>query len=117
MFIIFGWEKSIKPIESVLKTKCYHCNNESKWSIWKETEWVSLFFINVIPFKNKYFISCDICGDLTELATSIAKRALTPSQRNEALHDDLINIIEGFQFEGFTEGQINYHKSQKENER
>lgn len=116
MFVIFGWDKLIKPIESVLKTQCYHCSNESKWSIWKETEWVSLFFINVIPFNNKYRISCDICGDGTELSSSLAKKSLKPSQRCHVLHDELINIIESYQFEGFTEGQINYHKSVKNNE-
>ncbi len=115
MFVIFGWEKSIKPMESVLKTQCYHCSNNSNWSIWKETEWVSLFFINVLPFNNKYHISCDICGDGTELSTSLAKKALMLSQRSHELHDELINIIESYQFEGFTEGQINYHKSVKSN--
>ncbi len=115
MFVIFGWENVFKPIESLLETRCFNCKNHSNWSVWKETEWVSLFFINLIPLTNKYHIGCDVCGDSTILNTELAKKALKPSERNIQLHDEIITLIEKHQFSQMTEGQINYYKSSLEN--
>jgi len=112
MFVIFGWEKTIKPIESVLTTHCYHCNNHAGWSIWKESEWLSLFFIRILPFLSKYYIRCDICGDAADLETSMAKKGLSSSKRTQELHDAFLKFIEEHQFEGLTEGQILYKKAQ-----
>jgi len=115
MFIIFGWEKIFKPLESLLKTHCFQCKKNTNWSLWKETEWLSLFFINIFPFINKHHISCDICGDSTILINKFAKIVIKPEERNEQLHDDLVELIESHQFSSMTEGQITYQKSQIEN--
>lgn len=115
MFIIFGWAKTTKPIESVLKTECFHCKNLSGWSIWKETEWISLFFIKVIPFLNKYHLVCNICSDSISLSNSLAREILNPEKRTSELHDILLKNIEEHQFEGMTETQVEYWKSKISN--
>ena len=111
MFIIFGWQKTAKPVESVLKTECFRCKNISGWTIWKETEWVSLFFVKVIPFLNRYHLACNICNDSISLSNSVAKEVLNPNMRTSELHDLLVKGIEEHQFQGMTEAQIQYWKS------
>jgi hypothetical protein len=115
MFIIFGWEKVVKPMDSILSTYCFHCKNKSTWSIWKETEWASLFFIRVFPFMTKYHISCDICGDSKALKEKKAKHALNPNKRTSALHDELVSMIENHQLQGLSEMQIEYRRMQRSN--
>ncbi len=115
MFVIFGWERAVKPLETILKVNCYHCQNHAGWSIWKETEWFSLFFIKVLPFINKYYLSCDICGDSVHLTSEQAKHAMNRNKRSKTLHDNLVENIESHQFNQLTEGQIVYRKAQFEN--
>lgn len=115
MFVIFGWSKTAKPVESVLKTECFHCKNLSGWSVWKETEWISLFFIKVIPFLSKYHLVCSICNDSIPLSNSFAKEILNPKKRTDELHDTLVESIEKYQFEGMTETQKQYWKSKFSN--
>lgn len=111
MFIIFGWDKTIKQVESVLKTECFHCKNMAGWSIWKETEWISLFFIKVIPFRSRYYLVCNICNDSISISNSLANEILNPEKRTTELHDLLVKGIEEHQFQGMTETQIEYWKS------
>lgn len=115
MFVIFGWEKSLKPLESILKINCYHCQNNASWSVWKETEWVSLFFVKIFPFINKYHLSCDVCGDAFLLNKEQARQSLSSQKRTKNLHDKLVSMIENHQFEELTQGQIIYRKAQFEN--
>ena len=117
MLIVFGWDKTLKPVESLLKTHCFHCNNDAKWSLWKETEWVSFFFINLIPFNNKYHLACEICGDGTEIPVPLAKKIVKPSNRTQELHDEVLLTLEDYQFKDLTEGQIAYRKGLYEQKR
>jgi hypothetical protein len=114
MFVVFGWEKSFKPAESLLKTHCHRCNNESSWRIWNETEWVSLFFVKVLPFLTKYHLACEVCRDAVPLDSKTVKgarnrRQLSPDE-SRALHDSLVKRIEDHQYGGMTEGQRRYYK-------
>ncbi len=111
MFIIFGWQTTSKPVESVLKTECYHCKNMAGWSIWKETFWLELFFIRLIPINSKYRLACNICGDSVSLPDNMARDALNPNKRTQELHDQFLKIIEEHQFSGMTETQRDYWKS------
>lgn len=115
MFVIFGWEKTVKSLESLITTNCYHCDNVSSWSLLKETEWLSLFFIRAIPFISKYHLCCDICSNSVSLNNKLAMSTLDKRNRNEALHAELLSKIEQHQFAGLTEGQISYKKAQSSN--
>ncbi len=60
--IIFGWgRQTIKQIGAVFKTLCNHCHNEEYWILARITTWFTLFFIPIIPYSTKYFLSCPVC--------------------------------------------------------
>lgn len=114
MIVVFGWQKTFAPRESLLKTHCHHCNNEVSWRIWHETEWVSLFLVRVLPFLRKYHLACEVCRDSVPLDAKTTRRArnrgaLDPAASRE-LHDSLIKLIEDHQYGGMTEGQRRYYR-------
>lgn len=60
--IIFGWgHQTIKYIGVAFKNLCNHCNNEDYWVLTRTMTWFTLFFIPVIPYSLKYFLSCPVC--------------------------------------------------------
>lgn len=62
MPIIFGWgRQSIKSIGVVFKNLCTHCHNEEYWIMTRIVTWFTLFFIPLIPYETKYFLSCPVC--------------------------------------------------------
>ena len=62
MFFIIGWghpiKKTVGPIHEVT---CANCNNTKHWILEKSTEWVTLFFIPIIPSRTQYYVFCPIC--------------------------------------------------------
>ena len=46
---------------------CFHCHNTSRWIISKNREFLSFFFLPVVPLKTDYFYSCSICGNTKPL--------------------------------------------------
>ncbi len=62
MPIIFGWGRQIiKQIGITFKNFCSHCNNEEYWILTRITTWFTIFFIPIIPYSIKYFLSCPVC--------------------------------------------------------
>lgn len=60
--IIFGWgRQTIKQIGIAFKQICSHCNNEEFWILTRTITWFTLFFIPIIPYSVKYFLSCPVC--------------------------------------------------------
>lgn len=60
--IIFGWNhQTLKQIGVAFKHLCAHCHNEDYWILTRITTWFTLFFIPVIPYSIKYFLSCPVC--------------------------------------------------------
>ncbi len=60
--IIFGWgRQTIKQIGVTFKQICGHCKNEEYWVLSRIITWFTLFFIPVIPYSIKYFLSCPVC--------------------------------------------------------
>lgn len=60
--IIFGWNRqTIKQIGVVFKQICGHCKNEEYWVLTRTITWFTLFFIPIIPYSIKYFLSCPVC--------------------------------------------------------
>lgn len=118
MFVIFGWQKTVEPKESLLKTDCHRCGKEVSWRIWHETEWVSLFFVRLLPLLTKHHLACEVCRDSLPLDAQTARRARNRHALDERartqLHDDLLQRIEKHQLGGMTEGQRRYYKSTRE---
>jgi hypothetical protein len=118
VFVVFGWEKTFKPKESLLKTHCHACRNDVSWRVWEETEWVSLFFVRVLPLFTKHHIGCDVCRSLVPLDAKTCRAARGRQRLDErarsALHDDLVRRIDEQQFGGMTEGQRRYYKGSRD---
>jgi hypothetical protein len=118
MFIVFGSAKTFRQQESLLKSHCHHCNSDVSWRIWHETEWVSLFFLRLIPFVTKYHIACEVCRDSLPLDSKTCRaarhRAALDARASRELHDELVKRIEEHQYGGMTEGQRTYYKRTRE---
>lgn len=62
MPIFFGWGHTTKKIFGpVFKHICSHCHNEDYWILTRVRVWFTLFFIPLIPYENKYHLTCPIC--------------------------------------------------------
>jgi hypothetical protein len=114
MFFIFGWgRQTIKNHGVVIKKHCSHCNNEDYWQLIKITTWFSLFFLPLIPYKNKYMLICPVCeygikldsGQfdkyklVAEANTKLTKGNITADECNRKLNSGQTtqqkNVIEG----------------------
>lgn len=77
LFIIFGWGNAKqKDLGATYPVECGRCGNEVFYHLIKFWKRFSLFFIPLIPYGRKYFLSCPICSSSIELdrdAKSIAK--------------------------------------------
>lgn len=114
MIVVLGWQRTFEPRESLLKTHCHHCKNDVSWRVWHETEWVSLFFVRLLPFLRKYHLACEVCRDSVPLDAKTCRRARNRGALGETasreLHDSLVKLIEDHQYGGMTEGQKRYHR-------
>ena len=62
MFFIFGWGPRMKDLGPDDFRTCTHCNNHQQWRRIEATNWITLFFIPVIPTGRKVSVQCPICG-------------------------------------------------------
>lgn len=91
MFFLFGWgHQTIKQIGIVYKHLCGHCNNEEYWTLKEITTWFTLFFIPVIPYSTKYFLSCSICEYGLNLDDQQVEQIKPLAETNQLLIDGKI---------------------------
>ncbi len=76
MFIIWGFTQTEKELGFVGYFHCYKCNNDGNWQLKKVTNWFTIFFIPVIPFRRKYYVYCPVCHDATQVPKEEAKRIM-----------------------------------------
>jgi hypothetical protein len=103
--IIFGWgRQTIKQIGVVFKKLCGHCNNEEYWILTRTITWFTLFFIPIIPYSVKYFLSCPVCKygfDLNSKQVDEIKplaeinQLLVDGKITEAEYHSRINLLNG----------------------
>jgi len=93
--IIFGWgRQTLKQIGIVFKTLCRHCNNEEFWVLTKITTWFTLFFIPVLPYSVKYFLSCPVCQYGFNLNNEQTEQLRPLAEINQLLIDGQITDTE-----------------------
>jgi len=69
MFIIFGWNHPTKKnFGPTLPVQCPRCHNNTFMHLQQIKLWATLFFIPIIPYESKYYLSCEICGCGRELS-------------------------------------------------
>lgn len=63
MIVLFGFgHKTVKEHQLKDVTHCFHCNNLTNWTLSRQTNWFTLFFIPVIPYKTEHWVYCPICN-------------------------------------------------------
>ncbi|MDX2473539.1 MAG: zinc-ribbon domain-containing protein, partial [Candidatus Krumholzibacteria bacterium] len=62
MFFIFGYGPRTKELGPDVERNCPNCNNRRVWQRFEERNWVSLFFIPVIPTGRKRMTLCPVCN-------------------------------------------------------
>lgn len=103
MIIIFGWLKESRPVKPLLECYCYVCQRNSRWELWRETEWVTLFGMRTLPFLSRDSLACPLCGDATVLEPSHSQRL----QRGE-VPSEVAAFLERHQLAGKSDVQRNF---------
>lgn len=89
MIFIFGIaprEKVLGPCEEIT---CSRCHNKTFWMLKKSVNWISLFFIPVIPVSTKKFMYCSICGNHEPLTDEqFQKQEKKANLNRDALNKD-----------------------------
>ena len=63
MFLIFGFgRRRVKDLGPVVACTCSRCHNEVSLSLVHVTAWFTLFFIPLVPYSRKQFLTCPICA-------------------------------------------------------
>ncbi len=62
MFFIFGYGPRVKDLGLDQYRTCKRCNNHTQWRRTEVTNWITLFFIPVIPTGRKRLVQCPICS-------------------------------------------------------
>jgi hypothetical protein len=115
--IIIGWTKKGKRERPLLDTHCYQCRKETTWDWFRLTDWLSAYFIPVVPMKNEHLLACRGCGDQLKLAKDevrgIKRLNQLPKQESQQLHDSLVHRLEEQQLAGKTETQREFLKPKR----
>ena len=89
--VIFGWgHQTIKEIGITFKNLCAHCHNEDYWMLTRTITWFTLFFIPIIPYSIKYFLSCSICKYGLTLDSEQIEQIKPLAEANQLLIDGAI---------------------------
>ena len=84
--LIFGWgHQTTKNFGPTFKNRCGHCNNDDYFVLSRIITWFTLFFIPVIPYSIKYFLSCPICQYGINPSSEQIKEIKPVAEANQAL--------------------------------
>lgn len=77
MFIIWGTRVMDKVLGYTQEQyQCGHCNNASRYKIFRRRKWFTLFWIPIFPFSSKYYVCCPVCNFGQEVPKAEADRLL-----------------------------------------
>jgi len=62
MFYIIGYGPRRTDLGLGVERTCTNCNNRRQWYRFEERNWISLFFIPVIPLGRKRLTACPVCN-------------------------------------------------------
>lgn len=93
--IIFGWgHQTTKNFGPTFKNHCSHCNNDDYWTLARYITWFTLFFIPVLPYSTKYFLSCPVCQYGLTLNSEQVAQFKPIAEINQLLIDHKITEVE-----------------------
>ena len=92
MIFIFGTspiEKDFGPCDEIT---CPHCNNQKFWILKRTTQFISFFFIPIIPISVKRYLQCPICMIVKDLSKEEFESRKQQAELNqEALNNNFSN--------------------------
>lgn len=92
--IIFGWGKrTVKEHGEAYPMECKNCNNKSFFKLVSLKTWFTVFFIPIIAYKSKDYLTCPVCNKGYELDDENFKKAKsllepTANYRNNQMTDE-----------------------------
>ena len=117
MIFIFGGTQKGATVRPLLDTHCYQCNRTTTWDWYRVTEWMSAFFIPVLPVNSKHYLLCQGCKDHLQLqqdeVNGVKQLRQLPMDESKALHDGLVERLETHQLAEKTPTQREYLKSRR----
>ena len=117
MIIIFGSTNKGKRERSLLDTYCYQCKLETTWDWYRLTEWITAFFVPLLPTTSEHFLVCTGCHDQLKLQPEEAQGVKHLNQlaagESKALHDKIVRRLEERQLADKTETQRDFLRSQR----
>lgn len=92
MIFIFGFgEPKTYYIGPAEEQACAICKETRFHELIKITEWVSLFFIKIIPTKHMYYLVCPHCKNATEINKEAFEKKSPIATLNKAVHNGDLN--------------------------
>ena len=82
MFFVIGSDRKTRVIGPVEKRTCSHCNNTDFWELHELRDYVSIFFIPVIPYRTNYLLVCPICRLAREVDSAEVEPMRAQAERN-----------------------------------
>ena len=61
-FFIVGYGPRIRDLGAAGYRTCPRCGNHAMWRRIRSTNWVTLFFVPVLPTGSRTEIGCPVCG-------------------------------------------------------
>jgi predicted RNA-binding Zn-ribbon protein involved in translation (DUF1610 family) len=61
-FFIFGYGPRVKDLGAAGYRDCARCGNHTLWRRTETANWVTLFFVPVLPTGRAVRIQCPVCG-------------------------------------------------------
>ena len=84
--IIFGWKRKVHDLGGKYALLCAHCDSQVEARLIKVSNWFSLFFIPLFPYRNFYYLRCPNCGKATRVKKDqLAQLRQTPAPAAESL--------------------------------
>ena len=120
MFIIFGWENKSGLVRIAFREHCHRCQASRQWGHFQDSQWISFFFIPMIPIKHKHYLVCEGCNDTLELNAKAVKMLKRLAKTNDAETRNWIvqgfsSLIENHQLADKTEVQREYIRASRQN--
>jgi hypothetical protein len=90
MIFVVGYHPVRKVLGPIGERECPNCSNNKHWLLQKTTEFISLFFIPLIPTRTKYQTLCPVCNFNEEpKAEELSKLKRLAELNQEALQNKM----------------------------
>jgi hypothetical protein len=79
--IIFGWgHEKTRSFGATEEDRCPCCDKIGRWELKEVSEWFTIFFVPIFPYKREYLSLCPICKSGMELKRGEFRRLRSKAQ-------------------------------------